>query len=168
VKHPITHNKKGPSPCVLLLCHRLACAALGGCAIVVNPGNDGDVQVRTPFNGKDGRRHGVARARAAHGRHRARDWTSAVPIVVDVRVGPATSLVVEADSNLLPLIRTDVRGDKLNIETERSYRSRNPVRVTYTVPRLTDLRHERFGPAVGAGPERRAADGAPRGSGAMC
>jgi hypothetical protein len=35
--------------------------------------------------------------------------------VVDVRVGPATSLVVEADSNLLPLIRTDVRGDTLVI-----------------------------------------------------
>jgi hypothetical protein len=61
-------------------------------------------------------------------------------IVVDVRVGPATSLVVEADSNLLPLIRTDVRGDTLNIYTDRSYRSRNPVHVIYTVPRLTDLR----------------------------
>jgi hypothetical protein len=53
--------------------------------------------------------------------------------------------VVEADSNLLPLVRTDVRGDTLNIYTDRSYRSRNPVHVIYTVPRLTDLRQNGSG-----------------------
>jgi hypothetical protein len=62
-----------------------------------------------------------------------------------VRVGPATSLVVEADGNLLPLVRTDVRGDTLVVEITRSYRSGNPVRVTYTVPRLEDLRHSGSG-----------------------
>jgi hypothetical protein len=66
-------------------------------------------------------------------------------ITVDVRVGPATSLVVEADSNLLPFIRTELRGDRLVIEKERSFRTNNPVRVTYTVPRLTSVRHDGSG-----------------------
>ncbi len=123
----------------------IAClAALGGCAIVVAPGADGDTQVRTLFNnnvidgdgiaGRDQRMVGTVNGLDVNG-----------SIVVDVRVGPATSLVVEADGNLLPLVRTDVRGDTLNIYTDRSYRSRNPVRVIYTVPRLTDLRQSGSG-----------------------
>ncbi len=117
----------------------LTCVALGGCAIVVNPGTDGDVQVRTPFS-KDGvQGNGVhASDQRAVGTVQGLEVSGA--IVVDVRVGPATSLLVEADSNILPLVRTDVRGDRLVIEVERSWRSSNPVRVTYTVPRLTDVR----------------------------
>lgn len=117
----------------------IAClAALGGCAIVVAPGADGDYTVRTPFNGNTIEGDGIAaRDQRTVGTVNGLDVNGS--IVVDVRVGPATSLVVEADSNLLPLIRTDVRGDTLNIYTDRSYRSRNPVHVIYTVPRLTDL-----------------------------
>jgi hypothetical protein len=123
----------------------IAClAALGGCAIVVAPGADGDYQVRTPLNsdlidgngvaGRDQRMVGTVNGLDVNG-----------SIVVDVRVGQATSLVVEADSNLLPLVRTDVRGDTLHIHTDRSYRTRNPVHVIYTVPRLTDLRQNGSG-----------------------
>ena len=117
----------------------IAClAALGGCAIVVAPGADGDYQVRTPFNGNTVEGDGVAaRDQRMIGTVNGLDVNGS--FVVDVRVGPATSLVVEADGNLLPLIRTDVRGDTLNIYADRSYRSRNPVHVIYTVPRLTDL-----------------------------
>lgn len=123
----------------------IAClAALGGCAIVVAPGVDGDYQVRTPFNGNTVEGDGIAaRDQRTVGTVNGLDVNGA--IVVDVRVGPATSLVVEADSNLLPLIRTDVRGDTLNIHTDRSYRSRNPVHVIYTVPRLTDVRQNGSG-----------------------
>jgi len=123
----------------------IAClAALGGCAIVVAPGADGDYQVRTPFNNSTIDGDGIAgRDQRMVGTVNGLDVNGA--IVVDVRVGPATSLVVEADSNLLPLIRTDVRGDTLNIYTDRSYRSRNPVHVIYTVPRLTDLRQNGSG-----------------------
>ncbi|MGJ7916512.1 head GIN domain-containing protein [Massilia sp. LXY-6] len=123
----------------------IAClAALGGCAIVVAPGADGDYQVRTPFNSNTVDGDGIAgRDQRAVGTVNGLDVNGA--IVVDVRVGPATSLVVEADGNLLPLIRTDVRGDTLNIYAERSYRSRNPVHVIYTVPRLTDLRQNGSG-----------------------
>jgi hypothetical protein len=123
----------------------IAClAALGGCAIVVAPGADGDYTVRTPFNGNTIEGDGIAaRDRRTVGTVNGLDVNGA--IVVDVRVGPATSLVVEADSNLLPMIRTDVRGDTLNIYTDRSYRSRNPVHVIYTVPRLTDLHQDGSG-----------------------
>lgn len=123
----------------LALSIALACATLGGCAIVVNPGTDGDVQVHTPFS-KDGvEGNGVlASEQRTVGTVQGLEVNGSV--VVDVRVGPATSLTVEADGNLLPLVRTDVRGDRLVVEIERSYRSRNPVRVTYTVPRLSDVR----------------------------
>jgi hypothetical protein len=124
----------------LVLSISLACAALGGCAIVVNPGSDGDVQVRTPFS-KDGVEGNGVLAREQRTVGTVQGLEVSGPILVDVRVGPATSLQIEADGNVLPLIRTDVQGDKLVIEAERSYRSRNPVRVTYTVPRLTDLRN---------------------------
>lgn len=123
----------------------IAClAALGGCAIVVAPGADGDYQVRTPFNSNTVDGDGIAaRDQRMIGTVNGLDVNGS--FVVDVRVGPATSLVVEADSNLLPLIHTDVRGDTLNIYAERSYRSRNPVHVIYTVPRLSDLRQNGSG-----------------------
>jgi hypothetical protein len=122
----------------------VACAVLGGCAIIVNPDGDGDYQVRTPFSSGSIEGNGMP----------ARDERviATVPglevngtITVDVRVGPATSLVVEADSNLLPFVSTELRGDHLVIEKTRSFRTNHPVRVTYTVPRLTDVRHNGSG-----------------------
>ena len=122
----------------------ITCAILGGCAIIVAPGGDGDYQVRTPFSSDSIEGNGVP----------ARDerMIATVPalevngtITVDVHVGPATSLVVEADSNLLPFIRTELRGDRLVIEKTRSFRTNNHVRVTYTVPRLASVRHDGSG-----------------------
>jgi hypothetical protein len=122
----------------------ITCAILGGCAIIVAPGGDGDYQVRTPFSSDSIEGDGVP----------ARDerMIATVPalevngtITVDVHVGPATSLVVEADSNLLPFIRTELRGDRLVIEKTRSFRTNNAVRVTYTVPRLASVRHDGSG-----------------------
>jgi hypothetical protein len=119
-------------------------AALGGCAIIVAPGPEGDVSVRTPFSSDSVKGDGVlARDQRTIGKVAGLEVNGSV--LVDVRVGPATSLVVEADGNLLPLVRTDVRGDTLVVEITRSYRSGNPVRVTYTVPRLEDLRHSGSG-----------------------
>jgi hypothetical protein len=122
----------------------IAGAVLGGCAIIVNPDGDGDYQVHTPFSSGSIEGNGMP----------ARDerMMATVPglevngtITVDVRVGPATSLVVEADSNLLPFVSTELRGDHLVIEKTRSFRTNHPVRVTYTVPRLTDVRHNGSG-----------------------
>ena len=60
-------------------------------------------------------------------------------MIVDVRVGGAPSLVVEGDSNLLSYVKTETRGSTLHIETENRLRSTTPLKVNYTVPRLTDL-----------------------------
>ena len=119
-------------------------AALGGCAIIVANGPDGDVSVRTPFSSDSVQGDGVlARDQRTVGTVSGLEANGSV--LVDVRVGPAASLVVEADGNLLPLVRTDVRGDTLVVEMTRGYRSSNPVRVTYTVPRLGEVRHSGSG-----------------------
>jgi hypothetical protein len=116
----------------------IACAAaLGGCAIVVAPDGNGDFQVHNAFSGVEG--DGVvAREQRTVGTVQGLEVGGAM--LVDVRVGPSTSLVVEADRNLLPLIRTDVHGDTLSISTTGSYHTRNPVHIIYTVPRLTAVR----------------------------
>jgi hypothetical protein len=119
----------------------LACvAALGGCIVIATPSGDGgkDYKVYTPLNGTAIDGNGIA----------ARDTRSVAAVtgldvggsmIVDVRVGGAPSLVVEGDSNLLPLVKTGTRGSTLYIETENRLRSTTPLKVTYTVPRLTDL-----------------------------
>jgi hypothetical protein len=120
----------------------LACAAalLGGCAIVVTP-NDGDFHVYSAFDSKGNTVEGdgvVARdTRAVAG---LQGLEVGGGMVVDVRVGPAPSLQVEADSNLLPLIRTEAVGDTLRVTSERPLRSRNPIHISYTTPRLSELR----------------------------
>jgi hypothetical protein len=117
----------------------LACAILlGGCAIIVTP-DSGDVRVQSVFNSEVVVGNGMlARDERAVGSLPGLEVGGAVQ--VDVRVGGAPSLLVEADSNLLPLIRTVPKGDRLVITTEGSYRTSNPVHITYTVPQLTDLR----------------------------
>jgi hypothetical protein len=117
----------------------LACLTLlGGCVMIVAPDGDGDVHVRSAFssdpvvegNGnytRDMRAIGDLPQVAVNG-----------SMQVDVRVGPAPSLVVEADSNLLPLIHTEAHGDTLRISSERIH-SHSPVHIIYTVPRLSGL-----------------------------
>jgi hypothetical protein len=111
--------------------------ALSGCAIIVN-GND-DVQVKSVFNSDavvgDGH---LAHERRAVGSVSALDVSG--PLEVNVRVGPAPSLEVDADSNLLPLIRTEVSGGALRMWVAGNVRSNNSLRVTYTVPALTQVR----------------------------
>ena len=119
-------------------------AALGGCAIIVANGPDGDVAVHTPFSSDSVKGDGVL-ARDQRMVGTVSNLEANGSVLVDVRIGTATSLVVEADANLLPLVRTDVRGDTLVVEMARSYRSSNPVRITYTVPRLGEVRHSGSG-----------------------
>lgn len=154
---PNVLDKKGPAMRTLLT---LACiAALGGCAIVVAPGadGDGDVHFRTAFSSDAGTVEGNGVA--------ARDVRQVASLagldvggamVVDVKVGPAPSLVVQADANLLPLIRTEADGGTLKVYAERPIHSHTPVHITYTVPHLTDLRAGGSGRVAVAG-----LDGAP-------
>ena len=58
---------------------------------------------------------------------------------VVIRVGAAPSVVLEGDDNLLPLIRTEVRGGKLHIDSEDDLRSRDPIRITIGVATLNGV-----------------------------
>jgi hypothetical protein len=110
--------------------------ALSGCAIIVT-GND-DVQVKSVFSSDAV----VGDGRIAHDTRQAGN-VSAIdirgPLEVNVRVGAAPSLDVEADSNLLPLIRTEVTGGVLRMWVEGNVRSSNSLRITYTLPTLSQV-----------------------------
>lgn len=58
---------------------------------------------------------------------------------VIVQVGPRASLTVTADSNILPLLGTDVRKGELILRARHSYRTRHTPRYTITVPDLQAL-----------------------------
>lgn len=110
--------------------------ALSGCAIIVT-GND-DVQVRSVFGGSAVAGNGqLAQEARAIGNARAIEVRG--PLDVDVRIGAVPALSVEADSNLLPMIRTEVVGGTLRMWVEGNVRSSNSLRVTATMPALTQV-----------------------------
>jgi hypothetical protein len=55
---------------------------------------------------------------------------------VAVVIGDSTSVVVEGDDNLLPLITTEVKDQRLFIRNRESYTTRLGIRVVVTTPRL--------------------------------
>jgi hypothetical protein len=55
---------------------------------------------------------------------------------VDVAVGPSIAVSVTADDNILPIIKTTVNGDTLDINSEGSYNTSLGVKVNITVPAL--------------------------------
>lgn len=57
---------------------------------------------------------------------------------VQIRVGAAPSLIIEADDNLIPLVTSNVSDGMLELDTRGSFRTRSPVRVHVTVP---DIRY---------------------------
>ena len=112
-------------------------ATLGGCAIIVTPNEGTHVQTMWSKGTENG--NGVAaRDQRAVAALPGLDVGGSLP--VEVRVGPAPSLLVEADSNLLPLIRTEPNGHTLRIWTEQDIRSKTPIRIVYTTPRLSEVR----------------------------
>lgn len=112
-------------------------ATLSGCIIVAAPPG-GEYAVHTPFSGKTVDGDGVAtRDTRQVGALTGLDVGGSM--IVEVRVGGAPSLVVEGDSNLVHLVQTETRGSTLHIGTEGRLRSTTPLKVTYTVPRLTEL-----------------------------
>lgn len=58
---------------------------------------------------------------------------------VEVNVGPALSVEVEGDDNLLEFVKTDVRGDTLHIDMDKSHRSKERLRVHISVPNLNHV-----------------------------
>ncbi len=57
-------------------------------------------------------------------------------IVLDVTVGPDASVELEAQENLLPILRTEVSGGVLRVRNTENYAATEPVRLTVSVPRL--------------------------------
>jgi len=60
-------------------------------------------------------------------------------IQVEIVAQKDFSVEVEADDNLLPFIRTEVRGNVLRIETEKRINSKNPIVVRVSAPNIEDL-----------------------------
>jgi hypothetical protein len=56
-----------------------------------------------------------------------------------VTIGSPQSVSVTGDRNVVPIIRTEVRGSTLVVEPEKRYTSRTSARVTITVANLTDI-----------------------------
>ena len=58
---------------------------------------------------------------------------------VEITAQKEFSVEVLADDNLLPLIKTEVDGDTLRIETEKRLKSSNPIIVRISAPDIDDL-----------------------------
>ena len=56
-----------------------------------------------------------------------------------VRIGPAEPLVVDAQQNLLPIIRTEVVGSTLTIDGTQGFSSTQPIQVIVVVPALVGI-----------------------------
>jgi hypothetical protein len=91
--------------------------------------------------------------------------------VVEVTVGPAASLSLTGDDNLLPHVRTEVRGGTLHVEDARELDPTETIRVRITIPmlrglassgssgvRATGIRSDAFGASV-SGSGEMVADG---------
>lgn len=115
-----------------------AFALLAGCAVIVIP-DDGDVKINSVFsnNAVQGNGQVITQQRPVSADIDSIDINGGMQVVV--RVGSVASVQVEGDSNLLPLLRTDLNGGSLSIRTEGSLRSSNPLRVTVTTPQLRKL-----------------------------
>lgn len=60
-------------------------------------------------------------------------------IDVDVRFGPQFAVVVEADDNLFPVIRTEVTAGALVVDSRGSWTSHHNILVHVTMPKLSAL-----------------------------
>jgi hypothetical protein len=60
-------------------------------------------------------------------------------VQLEVTVGPAPSLEITADDNILPHLRTDVSGDRLNIYVDVSYSASRGIEIKATTPALRAL-----------------------------
>ncbi|SHH56509.1 head GIN domain-containing protein [Massilia sp. CF038] len=116
----------------------IAAIALGlaGCAIIVAPGED--IQFKTAFSehAVQGDGQVLTEARTVEG---VAQLDMRGPLQLEVRVGEANALQVEADSNLLPLIRTQVVNGTLRVWLESEVRTDHAVKVRWSVPQLSQI-----------------------------
>ncbi len=143
-----------------------ALTLLSGCAIIINP-DHGDAQLVTVFGSTGVQGNGVLTTE-----QRAVSAMPGLqiegPMRVEVRVGPVVSLHIEGDANVLPLVRTEglstasgskllnlVNGspapDTLRIWVDKSFHSRDGIRVIYTTPQLTHISSQGSGSLIVSG-----------------
>lgn len=116
----------------------VAALALSGCAIIITP-NEGEAWFKTALSKDavpgDGRIATETRAVSS-----LTELDMSGPLHMEVRSGATPSLTVEADGNLLPMIRTEHTGGTLRVWVEGNVRTNNPMRVTYSGPQLAQIR----------------------------
>lgn len=84
---------------------------------------------------------------------------------VTVTIGDHQSVSIEADDNILPLIDTIVKGDRLQISSHDSYSARTPIKVTITVAKLEEARVQGSGSVNASGVDAKRFDAHISGSG---
>ena len=67
---------------------------------------------------------------------------------LDVRLGSAPSLTIQADDNVLPVLTSEIRGNTLVLGSRGSYRTRTSPHYYLTVPDLKELRSSGSGSVV--------------------
>ena len=72
---------------------------------------------------------------------------------VDISYGSSGTITVEADENLLPYIETVIEGNELRLKTKKGYslKSKNKMRVTVSLTKLTGLKLSGSGNVKGDG-----------------
>lgn len=122
---------------LLALC--CAAVALSGC-IIITP-NDGDIRYTSDAGSSTaGNQQTIRDERPVSSVNGLDiDMMSRADLRIEVRVGPASSLAIEADSNLQPLIHSDINGDTLRIWSDKNLRSNNGITIVYTTPQLNKI-----------------------------
>ncbi len=127
----------------LLIC---GLSILAGCTIVVAAPQDGRYEWQFAKDTVVGNGQLTTERRTLDGA--ITELQVSGPIAVDVQVGPAASLEVTADGNLLPLLRSEVSGGTLKLGVNGSFRTEHDIRARLTVPSLRDLRASGSGQVV--------------------
>lgn len=112
-----------------------ALSILAGCAVIVVPDGDGGVHYKSAFSSDavQGNGQNLVETRQVA---TLEGIDISGPMQVEIRVGQATSLQVEGDSNIVPLVRTDASTGTLRVWVDGNVRTSHPLRLTYTTPVL--------------------------------
>jgi hypothetical protein len=117
----------------LLIC---GLAILAGCTIVVAAPKGSEASYEWQFGGDRvvGNGQLTTERRAVDGS--ATEVEVSGPIDLEIQVGPVASLEVQADGNLLPLLRSEMHGNTLRLFTNGSLRTEHDIRAKLTLPLL--------------------------------
>ncbi|MCB1025919.1 MAG: DUF2807 domain-containing protein [Acidobacteria bacterium] len=64
---------------------------------------------------------------------------SGAALQVEITAQKEYSVVIEADDNLMPLIKTEINGRTLQISTKKSFRTKNRIKVKISAPNIDSI-----------------------------